>query len=254
MLVLRRVSKRFRGIVAVEDASFDAQPGEITAYLGPNGSDKSTTMKMITGLLAPTSGEILFRGEPIRADLNAFKHRLGYVPEEPQLYTHLSGLEYLVMVAQLRRLPDAQAAARIDGMLQLLGLHADRHVPIAAYSKGLRQKVLLIAALMHNPELVILDEPFSGLDVATGLVLRSLIQELAGQGKVVLFSSHELETVERVATRLVILHRGKIAASDTIDNLRALTRQPTLEGIFSQLAVEQDSGAISRDIVRLMSM
>lgn len=252
MLTLQRVAKSFRGISAVEDATFEAHPGEVTAYLGPNGSGKSTTMKMITGLLAPTSGGILFRGKSILADVNSHKHRLGYVPEEPQLYTHLSGLEYLVMVAQLRNLSPPTYEARIDGMLHLLALHADRHVPIAAYSKGMRQKVLLIAALMHNPDLVLLDEPFSGLDIATGLVLRSLIQELASQGKVVLFSSHELETVERVASRVVIIHRGRIVASDTIQNLRALTKQTTLEGIFSQLAVAQDSSAISKEIVQLL--
>ena len=252
MLALQRVSKSFRGISAVADVTFEAHPGEITAYLGPNGSGKSTTMKMITGLLEPTTGDILYRGQSIWCDVNAHKHRLGYVPEEPHLYSHLSGLEYLVMVAQLRNLSRPTYEARIDGMLQLLTLHSDRHVPIAAYSKGMRHKVLLIAALMHNPDLVLLDEPFSGLDIATGLVLRSLIQELAFQGKVVLFSSHELETVERVASRVVIIHKGTIVASDTIANLRALTEQTTLEGIFSQLAVAQDSSAISKEIVRLL--
>ncbi|MBL8217047.1 MAG: ABC transporter ATP-binding protein, partial [Bryobacterales bacterium] len=215
--------KSFRGISIVEDVTFQAPPGVVTAYLGPNGSGKSTTMKMITGLLAPTSGDILFRGESIRRDVRSHKHRLGYVPEEPHLYSHLSGMEYLVMVAQLRNLPHRIYGKRIDGMLQLLALHSDRHVPISAYSKGMRQKVLLIAALMHNPDLVLLDEPFSGLDIATGLVLRGLIQELACEGKVVLFSSHELETVERVASRVVIIHRGRIVASDSMEGLRTQT-------------------------------
>src|SRR4051812_14997224 len=125
MLELRRVSKKFPGAVAVDNVSFSARPGEITGYLGPNGSGKSTTMKMITGLLGLTSGEILFHGERIERDLIAWKQRLGYVPEEPHLYTHLSGLEYLVMVGQLRDLPFRKAAGRIDGLLRLLSLHAD---------------------------------------------------------------------------------------------------------------------------------
>ena len=166
-------------------------------------------MKMITGLIETTSGEIFFDGKPIHDDLTGFKQRMGYVPEEPHLYAHLSGLEYLIMVGQLRDLPEKPTADRIDGLLRLLSLHGDRHAPISSYSKGMRQKVLLSAALLHNPDLILLDEPFSGLDVATSLVLRSLIQELAARGKVVLFSSHELETVERVCSHVVILHRGK---------------------------------------------
>ena len=252
MLELRNVSKRFSGIVAVDDVSFSARPGEITGYLGPNGSGKSTTMKMITGLIEMSSGAILFNGEPIRRDLTAYKQRMGYVPEEPHLYAHLSGLEYLVMVGQLRNLPFRRTAERIDGLLRLLSLHADRHAPISSYSKGMRQKVLLSAALLHNPDLLLLDEPFSGLDVSTGLVLRSLIQELARHGKVILFSSHELETVERVCSHVVILHRGKIVADDSITGLRTLMALPTLEQIFAQLAVEQDTVAISREIASLV--
>ncbi len=177
---------------------------------------------------------------------------MGYVPEEPHLYAHLSGLEYLVMVGQLRNLPARSTADRIDGLMRLFALHGDRHSPISAYSKGMRQKILLSAALLHNPDLILLDEPFSGLDVGTGLVLRSLIQELASRGKVVLFSSHDLEIVERVCSHVVILHRSKIVADDSIEHLRTLMALPTLEEIFSQLAVEQDTTAISREIADLI--
>ena len=252
MLALKGVTKRFLGITAVDDVTFTARPGEITGYLGPNGSGKSTTMKMITGLIEPSAGEIRFDGEPIQRDLIGYKQRMGYVPEEPHLYAHLSGLEYLIMVGQLRNLPAKPTADRIDGLLRLFALHGDRHSPISAYSKGMRQKVLLSAALLHNPDLILLDEPFSGLDVATGLVLRSLIQELAARGKVVLFSSHDLEIVERVCSHVVILHRAKIVADDSIEHLRTLMALPTLEEIFSQLAVEQDTVGISRQIADLI--
>lgn len=252
MLELRRVSKHFAGIPAVDDVSFSARPGEVTGYLGPNGSGKSTTMKMITGLLSLTAGRVLFDSRPIDEDLIAFKKRMGYVPEEPYLYNHLSGVEYLTMVAQLRRLPARESAERIEGLLQLLSLHDDRHASISGYSKGMRQKVLIAGALLHNPDLVLLDEPFSGLDVGSALVLRRLIQELAARGKVVLFSSHELDTVERVSTRVVILHKGKIVADDSIERLRMLTELPSLEAIFSQLAVEQDTSSIARQIADLI--
>jgi ABC-2 type transport system ATP-binding protein len=252
MLELRRVSKLFPGMAAVDDVSFSAQAGEVTAYLGPNGSGKSTTLKMITGLMAMTSGEILFDGHPIQCDPAAYKQRMGYVPEEPHLYEHLTGLEYLVLVARLRDLPERRTVQRIDELLRLLSLEGDRHTPISAYSKGMRQKILLSAALLHNPDLLLLDEPFSGLDVTTSLVLRGLIQELAARGKVVLFSSHELETVERVCSRVVILHRGRVVADDSIQRLRSLMALPTLESIFSQLAVEHDPAALSRAIADLI--
>ena len=252
MLELRNVSKRFAASLAVDNVSFVARRGAVTGYLGPNGSGKSTTMKMIVGLIDTTAGDISFDGQPIQRDPIAWKQRLGYVPEEPHLYGHLSGLEYLAMVGQLRDLPHQSTADRIDGLLRLLALHDDRHVPVSAYSKGMRQKVLLAAALLHNPELLLLDEPFSGLDVGTSLVLRSLIQELAGRGKAVLFSSHELETVERVSSHVVILHRGKVVADDSIAHLRSLMALPTLEAIFAQLAVEQDTAAVSREIADLI--
>lgn len=252
MLELRHVSKRFAGSLAVDNVSLQARPGEITGYLGPNGSGKSTTMKLIAGLSDMTSGDILFEGASIRRDLLAWKRRMGYVPEEPHLYAHLTGLEYLMMVGQLRDLPAAPTADRIDGLLRLLALHEDRHDAISSYSKGMRQKVLLAAALLHNPDVLLLDEPFAGLDVSSVLVLRRLLQELAARGKVILLSSHELDTVERVCSHVLILHRGRIVADDAIDRLRALMALPTLEEIFSQLAVEQDTAAISRDIANLI--
>jgi ABC-2 type transport system ATP-binding protein len=177
---------------------------------------------------------------------------LGYVPEEPYLYAHLTGLEYLTMVTQLRNLPARSSAVRVHGLLRLLSLEGDRHSPLSAYSKGMRQKILLAGALLHDPELILLDEPFSGLDVSSAMVLRSLIQELAARGKTVLFSSHDLETVERVSSRVVILHHGKIVADDSIEHLRSLMALPTLEEIFSQLAIEQDTAAISREIADLI--
>jgi ABC-2 type transport system ATP-binding protein len=232
----------------VDAVSFAARPGEVAGYLGPNGSGKSTTIKMIAGLVDPTGGKILFSDVPIHRDLNGWKQRVGYVPEEPHLYAHLSALEYLTMVGQLRDLPVARTVVRVEGMLERLGLqrHEIRYVPLSAYSKGMRQKVLLTAAVLHDPDVILLDEPFSGVDVGAALVLRSLIQEFASRGKVLLFSSHELETVERLSSHIVIIDRGRIVADDSIDRLRTLMAMPTLEAIFSQLAIEQDTAALSR--------
>ena len=254
MLELRQVTKLYSGIPVVDRVSFTAHPGEITGYLGPNGSGKSTTLKMITALIEPSEGEILFCGQPVQHDLIAHRQRFGYVPEEPQLYPHLTGAEYLEMVGQLRGLPAKALAEKIDGLLSLFSLGEDRYVPISSYSKGMRQKVLISAALLHNPDLILLDEPFSGLDVNSVLVLRSLIGELAARGKVVLLSSHELETVEKVSSRVVILHKGRVVANDSVARLRSLMSLPTLEDIFAQLAVEQDTGEVAKQILQLIEL
>jgi ABC-2 type transport system ATP-binding protein len=249
MLEVRALTKSYSGMPVVDHVSFRALPGEVTGYLGPNGSGKSTTVKMITGLIERGSGDVLWRGQPVDRDWEGFKARLGYVPEEPQLYTFLSGLEYLEMIALLRELTPREASPRIDQCLRLLGLWSDRHTLIASYSKGMRQRVLLSAALLHDPDLLILDEPFSGLDVSSALMLRHLIQLLAAEGKTVLMNSHEMETVERIASHVVILHRGKVVADDSVEHLRALMELPTLESIFTQLAVERDPRAVAAELV-----
>ena len=254
MLELRGVTKRFSGIPAVNNVSFTAQAGEVTGYLGPNGSGKSTTIKMIAGLIEPSDGAILYKGSPIEQDLIAHKMRLGYVPEEPQLYPHLTGAEFLEMIGQLRALPEQHLGEKIAGLLELFSLYDDRFVAMSSYSKGMRQKILLAAALLHNPEILLLDEPFTGLDINSALVLRSLIQELARKGKVILFSTHELDVVERICSHVVILHKGRVAADDSIEHLRALMSLPTLEEIFSQLAVEQDTAKVTSDIVELIEL
>jgi ABC-2 type transport system ATP-binding protein len=254
VLELRNVSKRFSGIPAVDNVSFTAHSGEVTGYLGPNGSGKSTTIKMIAGLIEPSEGSILFKGSPIEDDLIAHKMRLGFVPEEPYLYPHLTGEEFLQMVGQLRALPEQHLAEKIKGLLNVFSLYEDRFVALSSYSKGMRQKILLAAALLYNPEILLLDEPFTGLDINSSLVLRNLIQELARRGKVILFSSHELDVVERICSHVVILHKGRVAADNSIEHLRTLMELGTLEEIFAQLAVEQDTAAITREIVGLIEL
>ena len=249
MLEIRHLTKRYHARPVVNDVTFTAPLGEVTGYLGPNGSGKSTTVKMVTGLLAPSDGEIFYRGENINRDLVAYKALVGYVPEEPHLYSYMTGAEYLEMTGQLRCLPERKLQEKIGHFLRLLGLYSDRFSPLSSYSKGMRQKILISAALLHNPEVIILDEPFSGLDINSTLVLRRLIQSLAESGKVVLFSSHALEVVEKVCSRVVILHNGKVVANDLVTELRALMKLPNLEEIFSQLVIEQDTDAVAREFV-----
>jgi len=245
MLEVRNLIKRYNRIPAVDGVSFTIHPGEILGYLGPNGAGKSTTVKILTGLIEPTEGEILFRGRDVRADWIGFQRRLGYVPEEPHLYPHLAGREYLQLAGRLRGLPRRVLEPRIDEMLRLLSLWEDRYSPLSSYSKGMRQKILLSAALLHDPELLILDEPFSGLDVNTALVLRVLLHTLAAEGKMILYSSHVLEVVEKVCSSVVILRKGKVVASDSVERLRDLMQQPSLDGVFAQLTEQEEPSRIA---------
>ena len=251
MLEVRQLTKRYSGIPVVDHVSFAIRPGEILGYLGPNGAGKSTTVKMLAGLLEPSSGHILFHGRDVRENLKAFQHRIGYVPEEPHLYPQLSGYEYLQLAGRLRGLRRAPLESKIDDLLRLFGLWDDRGAPLGSYSKGMRQKILLSAALLHNPELLILDEPFSGLDVNTAMVLRSLLQKLAARNKMVLYSSHVLEVVEKVCDQVLILRQGQVVAHDSVARLRQRLLEGSLEGIFAQLTQPQDTDAVAGRILEV---
>ncbi|MGD1097958.1 MAG: ABC transporter ATP-binding protein [Bryobacteraceae bacterium] len=252
MLEVRNLVKRYHRIPAVDGVSCTIRPGEVLGYLGPNGAGKSTTVKVLIGLLEPTSGDILFNGCNVRADWIGFQRRLGYVPEEPHLYPQLSGREYLQLVGRLRGLPRRTLEPRMDEMLRLFSLWEDRHTALSSYSKGMRQKILLSAALLHDPDVLILDEPFSGLDVNTALVLRSLVRALAESGKIILYSSHVLEVVERVCSSVLILRKGKVVAHDAVGRLRELMQQPSLEGVFAHLTEQEDPTRIVNGVLAAM--
>jgi len=252
MLEIRSLSKRFNGIPAVDNVSFTIRPGEILGYVGPNGAGKSTTVKMMIGLLDPSDGEILFQGRSISYSLPDFQERLGYVPEEPNFYPYLSGWEYLQLAGRLRGMPRPQLEARVDQFLRLFSLWHDRHCPLSSYSKGMRQKILISSALIHDPDLLILDEPLSGLDVHTAMVLRELLQGLAARGKMIFYCSHVLEVLEKVCNSVLILSKGRVVAHDSIDRLREMLHQPSLEGIFAQLTRAEDHCATAGRIIEAM--
>jgi ABC-2 type transport system ATP-binding protein len=254
MLEARALTKRYNGIPVVDRVSFVIHPGEILGYLGPNGAGKSTTVKMLTGLIEPSEGEILFHGEDVVQDMKAYQRRIGYVAEEAHLYPHLSGREYLQLAGRLHGLRRNVLEPKMDELLRLFGLWEDRHAALASYSKGMRQKVLLSAALLHDPEVLILDEPFSGLDVNAAMILRSLIRALAERSKIVLYSSHVLEVVEKVATSVLILRKGQVIAHDSVTNLRAFMAQASLEGIFAQLTQTEDTDTIAHRILETVAV
>jgi ABC-2 type transport system ATP-binding protein len=240
VLQVNGLTKRYGALTAIRDLSFSVRPGEVLGLLGPNGSGKSTTVKILTGLLQPTEGDVLLDGRDALADLPAYKRQIGYVPEEPHLYSYLTGPEYLRLVGRLRQLPDDILDQKIDSFLQLLGIYDDRYQTLSSYSKGMRQKILIAAAVLHDPRIVILDEPFSGLDVTAARVLKAFVRAIAADGKMVVFSSHVLEVVEQVCSRVVILKDGHIVGHDSVANLRATLALPSLDAVFATLTVEEN--------------
>jgi len=252
MLELKGITKKYGFFKAVDGVSFSVRPGESVGYLGPNGAGKSTTIKMLAGLLEPTKGEIFYQGRNIWENLVWFKERLGYVPEEPAIYYHMSAYDYLLMVGRLRRLEDSILKTKIKGFMEVFDLAGDMYSEISSFSKGMVQKVLISAALLHDPEVLLLDEPLSGLDVTTALVVRGLIRELSAEGRIVVYSSHILEIVEKVANRVIVLYKGKVQADDSVENLRHLMKLPSLEEIFRQLVVQPDPKEAASELLSLM--
>jgi ABC-2 type transport system ATP-binding protein len=249
-----RLSKHFSGVRVVKDVDFALRPGEIVGYLGPNGSGKTTTARMLAGLLEPSAGYVEYAGRDIRDDVVGFRRQLGYIPEEPYLYPFLSGREYLQLVGRLRELPETLLAVKIAGFLDLFGLSVAADQAIASYSKGMRQKIVISAALMHDPAVVLFDEPETGLDVTSTLMLRHLVRMLAARGKAILYSSHILEVVERVCDKVIVLHKGDVVANDSIARLRTLLSQSSLEGVFSELVIRENPEQLARNLAELSAM
>jgi ABC-2 type transport system ATP-binding protein len=249
MLEARSLTKCYSSVPALDNVSFTVGPGEVLGYLGPNGSGKSTTVKIITGLLEPSSGSVLFNGRPIGNDLAAFKRLVGYVPEEANLYPFLSGLEYLELIGRLRGLPERTIARRAEAMLEVFSMKPHRHTAISTYSKGMRQRILLISALLHNPELIIFDEPLSGLDVTSAMIFRKMVAALSRQGKTIFYCSHVLEVVEKVCSHVIILQKGKQLAFGSVEDLKKFQSMPSLEAAFSHLVQERDAESSAQAIV-----
>lgn len=249
MLEARGLRKRYGAYLAVDHITFDVRPGEILGYIGPNGSGKSTTVNMVVGLLEPTAGTLTLNGQTLSNDPLEYKRRIGYVPEEPHLYTHLTAIEYLTLVGRLRGIDGRTLAAKIERLLTLLLLWDSRYAAMTAFSKGMRQRVLLAGALLHDPELIVLDEPFSGLDVTAGLLFRSLLQMLAADGRMVLFSSHRFDIVQQVCARTLILSHGRIVAEH---RLNGAAGGETLEAVFSRVTEQQDYSILAGEILQVI--
>jgi len=254
MLELKKVTKKYNNIAVVDNVSFKVGAGEILGYLGPNGAGKSTTVKMIAALFEPDQGSIHYREESIHRDLYSYKRKIGYIPEQSEIYTHLTGMEYLELVGGLRLIPKKILKRKIEAVMSEFNLAIDMYLPISSYSKGMTQKVLIASALLHDPEIFILDEPLSGLDVTTALLFKDLLGKLAERGKTIIYSSHILEVIEKLCHRVIIINKGKILANDSVQNLSTLMKLPTLESIFRELVQQKETGRSADNILSAIEL
>jgi len=235
--------------VALQDLTLHVGAGEILGFLGPNGAGKSTTVKILTGMIKPDRGRAMVAGYDVASDPIEVKKRIGYVPESAALYESLSAREYLELIASLHHLPLAGTAPRIEELLDRFGLSQAIDQRLSEYSKGMKQKVLIVSALLHRPEVVFLDEPLTGLDASAALVVKELIRGLAAQGRTIFFCSHVLEVVERICTRIVIINQGRTIADGTARDIAGSVGATTLEDAFVALTGTRDAAQVSHDLL-----
>ena len=249
MIETHQLEKKFGSVLAIQSLDLNIQPGEIVGLLGPNGAGKTTTLRVLTGMIQPTSGSASVAGFDVVKDPVEVKKRIGYVPETGALFEHLSAKEYLGLVATLHKLNDEEAAARIEKFLRLFSLFEDREKRMHTFSKGLRQRVVICAALLSNPDVLLLDEPLEGLDATTALIVKDLLTELAAQGRTILMCTHVLEMVERMCQRLVIINGGKLIVDGTADEIISLARADSLESAFAILTGTRNRSRVTAGIL-----
>ncbi len=234
VITVQHLTKSYDRLV-LDDLSFTIIPGQIIGYLGPNGAGKSTTIKIMTGMLSDFDGQVQILGFDVRKDPLEVKKRIGYIPENALLYDTLTPMEYLRFIGLLHKMDLARIARKSTELLTIFDLHTKANTRMTAFSKGMRQKVLLIAGLLHNPDIIFLDEPLSGLDANAVILVKEILVKLAADGKTLFYSSHIMDVVEKFANRIMILHQGKIIADGTFAELQSREKTDSLEQIFTEL-------------------
>ncbi len=249
---MKDLTRRFGSLVAVDHVSLEVPEGQILGYLGPNGAGKTTTVRMLTGMIQPTSGSITVSGFDIEKNPLEVKRRIGFVPESGALYQSLTPVEYLGLTGCLYGMDEADIRKQSGEMFSFFQLEKQKNEPMTGFSKGMKQKVVIASALIHNPSVIFLDEPLNGLDANTVLRMKTLMRTLADEGKTIFYCSHILEVVEHLCDRVVIIDRGAVVADGSVAKLKGMTKRSSLEGVFSKLThaedVEELAKAFSRRI------
>jgi ABC-2 type transport system ATP-binding protein len=247
---IRDLTMRYGEKPVLHGIDLDVTPGQVLGYIGPNGAGKSTTVKILIGVLRGFGGQVSVCGHDVAADPLAVKRRIGYVPESAALYEMLTPMEFLRFVGRLHGLQERDVERRGRQTLDLLGLGAEADHRIATFSKGMRQKVLITAGILHNPDVLFLDEPLSGLDANAVVTVKELIAGLAQRGKTIFYCSHVMDVVERVADRIIIIDRGRVIADGTFAELRArIGHDGSLEHIFTRLTGSGEHEEVASRII-----
>jgi len=252
ILELKDLSKSFGGANVLNEINLIVRPGEIIGYIGPNGAGKSTTVKIMLGLIDEFEGEVRIFGEDISKGDPAYKARIGYVPETADLYENLTAYEYLTFIGELYGMEEEEVDQKAKQLVKLLGIENVYHSRISSFSKGMKQKVLIISSLLHNPDLLFLDEPLSGLDANSVMIVKEILAKLAAAGKTIFYSSHIMEVVEKISHRIVLLSGGKLVADGSFEELQGQNKDGTLEEIFNQLTGFDEHEQIAEEFVSIV--
>ncbi len=252
VLSLKGLTKWYGEKLVLDHIDLDVYEGQIIGYIGPNGAGKSTTVKIILGLEASYTGDVEIFGGNIKDSGVEYKRKIGYVPESADMYDNLSAREYLTFTGELYGLEADQADYKAKQLMRVFGLEDVYDSRISSYSKGMKQKVLLISSLLHDPDILFLDEPINGLDANSVMVFKEILAQLSAQGKTIFYSSHIMEVVEKISSRILLLNDGKIVADGSFEQLRQKNKEGSLEEIFNQLTGFNEQQNLADDFVRIV--
>jgi ABC-2 type transport system ATP-binding protein len=247
------LSKRYLKTEVLKNINLNIESGEIIGYIGPNGAGKSTTIKILTGIIPDFDGEVSVLGHNIRTHAIEVKKKIGYIPENAALYETLTPLEYLRFVGQLYNLNEDLIADKSQELLQLFELSKNMDMRMTSFSKGMRQKVLLIAGLLHNPDIIFLDEPLSGLDANAVILVKEILSQLKKNGKTIFYSSHIMDVVEKISDRIMIINKGEMIANGTFEELNNAAQQGSLEQLFTQLTGNNEHTSVAEQFIQTIS-
>lgn len=248
---IKDLTMSYGGNQVLKGINLEVFKGQIIGYIGPNGAGKSTTVKIILGIVDKFRGEVKVFGEDIKSGIE-YKRRIGYVPETAEVYETLSAQEYLTFIGELYGIDYATVDRKARKLMSLLGIEDVYHARISSYSKGMKQKLLIISSLLHNPDLLFFDEPLSGLDANSVMVVKEIMTELASQGKTIFYSSHIMDVVEKISNRIVLINDGRIIADGTFEELKHKCREGSLEEIFNQLTGFDQHQAIADEFITVL--
>ncbi len=252
IIAVKNLRKFFNGTQVLDGIDLDVARGQIVGYIGPNGAGKTTTVKILIGMLGDFAGSVSVCGFDVGRDPIEVKRRVGYVPETAALYDALSPGEFLQFVGSIHGMDSSETDSRARAMLELFDLGPQFDQRMSSFSKGMRQKVLIVAGLIHNPELIVMDEPLTGLDANSAVAVKEILAGLAGRGKTIFYCSHVMDVVERVCDRIIILNKGKIIADGSFEELQAGAQGASLERLFTELTSESKHTALARSFIDLV--